>query len=49
MGDIHYNPHIDNSLSGMKKKALGWAFGKKKKPNAEEQPKRADDVHIAIY
>lgn len=30
-------------------RTLKWAFGKKKKANPEDQPKRSDDVHINVF
>lgn len=51
MGDIYYNPWLDNSTKGKTLRALGWAFGRKKKANADPEvvPKRHDDLHISIY
>ena len=51
MGDIHYNPWLDNSIKGKTLRTLGWAFGRKKKAHKDSElaPKRHDDVHISIY
>ena len=51
VGDIHYNPWLDNSIKGQTLRTIKWAFGRKKKAddNPEVQPKRSDDVLINVY
>ena len=49
VASIHYNPHSDNTYSGMVKRGLSFMSKKKEKKDEGAKPKRGDDIIIEIY